>query len=375
MLFSNYGQHSYFVLFFMMQMNEVAELKAAIAQKPAAQAYLNQFTDSCVESFINSYCTNRIRWIENANRNLDNREHHSIQWVSMATKHLGYLQQKKLFDAQCLWRAEQLSIPQIEVCYDFKIWEKDILNCPFIEPISEDDLALYTQYLLQVNPGEGRYGPEDNWQDHSLIINAYKTNNENWEFPEWYDFYNGRRGTGVYMTLPDIRGQKEDFYFELLREQGRKEREAQNIAPTILEPFKFLYYHDKAQRDHFVKLFEDKEVQSFYEAAEWSKRNYRLREDMDYYMYTLFNADEPVPIEANTNWSDAIIKASVTYTNQKIAAALPEAWEMYMMNIQMNIAFPGADRPFDPDNTIRSNYIKAILRGRELNGEPQDLNF
>ncbi len=359
----------------MMEMKEVAQLKAAIAEKPAAQAYLNQFTDSCVESFISSYCTNRIRWIENASRNLDNKEHHSIQWVGMATTHLGYLQQKKLFDAQCLWRAEQLSIPQVQVCYDFKIWEKDILNCPFLEPISEEDLALYTQYLLQVNPGEGRYGPEDNWQDHSLIINAYKTNNENWEFPEWYDFYNGRRGTGVYMTLPDIRGQKEDFYFELLREQGRKEREAQNAAPIVLEPFKFLYYHDKAQRDHFVKLFEDKEVQSFYEAAEWSKRNYRLREDMDYYMYTLFNADEPVPIEANKNWSDAIIKASVTYTNQKIAAALSEAWEMYMMNIQMNIAFPGADRPFDPGNTIKENYIKAILRGRELNGEPQDLDF
>jgi hypothetical protein len=181
-----------FYTFFMIEMNEVAQLKAAIAQNAAAQAYLNQFTDSCVESFINSYYNNRKRWIEHSSRNLDNREYHSIQWVTMATTHLGYLQQKKLFDAQCLWRAEQLSIPQVEICYDFKIWEKDILNCPFLEPISEDDLALYTQYLLQVNPGEGRYGPEDNWQDHSLIINAYKTNNENWEFPEWYDFYNGR---------------------------------------------------------------------------------------------------------------------------------------------------------------------------------------
>ncbi len=66
-------------------------------------------------------------------RYANNEEQHGIKWVSKVSDHLQYIQQKKLFDAQCLWRAEQLDIPDIQICYDFMIWEKDILNCPFID--------------------------------------------------------------------------------------------------------------------------------------------------------------------------------------------------------------------------------------------------
>jgi hypothetical protein len=352
-------------------------IKQEMAANDAMQQYFKQFADDTVRSFINSYAVYKSIWLTHGKHYADNQEHHGIQWVSKASEHLQYIQQKKLFDAQCLWRSEQLDIPEIQLCYDFMMWEKDILNCRFIEPVNESDIELYAQYLLThyTDYDISWRNFHESWQDYTEIIEAYTTNNENRDFPEWYDFYNGCRGTGVYMTLPDIRGEKEAFYMELARNYEKANAAAAVPPPQPFVASKYLFYHDKDQRDWFVQTFENKEVQAYYKAYEWSERNKDLKEELGYYLEVLYEADEPVAMEAHIDWAEAVKNAAKKYTCKKIAEALPEAWEQYMMNIQLNIAFPNEQKFKRSGDAIRNMYEEGILLGRKVNGEPEDFNF
>ena len=250
---------------------EEQQLHNEIAANNSMQAYLKKFTQSQVDSFLNSYVVYKKMWLQYAGDYVADQEEDPIKWVSDAHDHLGNIQQKKLFDMQCLWRAEKIELPGIYISADFRVWEHNILNCPFLEPISREDIDLYAQYLLHENPETGWWwGAEENWQEHDEIIEAYNTDNENRNFPEWYDFYNGRRGTGVNMTLPDIRGEKEGIYEDIARkhQQEELEKDPAYVKPAPYLPAKSLNYYDANHREWFIKTFETKQVQELYAAWE-----------------------------------------------------------------------------------------------------------
>ncbi len=351
------------------------ELKKELSGNTAMQEYLKKFPEASVTSFIDSFTTYKSMWLQYGDMYAAQREDESIKWVSRASEHLKYILQKKMFDMQCLWRAEKIEIDGVALCYDFQVWEKDVLNCPFLEPLTAGDIALYSEFLLTSGNGEEEDLFSENWQDYDEITEAYKTDNNNRDFPEWYHFYNSRRGTGSYMNLPNIRGEKEEFYMDLGREYNRKKNENSNPLPVPVAGPEFLFYYDKKQRDWFVKTFETKEVQQQYEAFEWNADNNDIREDLETSLNTLYTAGEPVIMEAGLNWAEAIKKTAAKYACRKIAEALPEAWEQYMMNIQMNIAFPNETDHHRAGNHIRNLYKEGIMLGRKLNGESEDLNF
>ena len=355
------------------------QIRKEIAENVAMQAYFKKFSQQEVDSFLSSYVNYKKIWLQYAGNFINDQEEAPIRWVNKASEHLAIIQQKKLFDIQCLWCAEKMELPGVVICADFRVWEHDILNCPFLEPISREDIDLYAQYLLIENP-ETAYGwsGDENWQDHDEIIEAYNTDNENRNFPEWYDFYNGRRGTAVYMTLPDIRGQKEAVYEDIARKQQREERkkDPDYVEPKPFDPSRLLSYYDANQRDWFIKTFETKQVQELYSAWEWKNRNRDIEEELEYYLDVLTNADEPVPMPANYNWQDAIKQAANSFVNKKTAEALPEAWEQYLMKRQMNIAFSSeSEHMHQTSLQMKKFYEELILKGRKLSGEPEDFNF
>ncbi|CAF3773379.1 unnamed protein product [Rotaria sp. Silwood1] len=280
-----------------------------IDKNAAMQAYFKQFTPEQVTSFINDFLFYKHLWVKHGQRCLDSLEEHSIQWVTVATEHLKIIQQKKLFDVQCLWRADKIIIPEIQVSWDFKIWGKNILNCHFIEPISAEEVELYQQFLLQSSVNEDlKWYQYVQWQDYENLIAAYNDSDDaDGDFPEWYDFINIRTGNGSYLTLPDIRGKKEEFYLDIGRE------------------------------------------------IKW--------------------ADETVAIEANANWEDGIKTAAIKYYTKKVAEALPEAYEQYLLNLEMNIGF-SVDEKWNFDMNRRLDMLTELLfLGRKERGEPEDFNF
>jgi hypothetical protein len=354
------------------------QIRKDIAENVAMQAYFKKFSEYQVDMFLSSYVSYKKLWLDYAGNYITDQEDAPLRWVNKASDHLAIIQQKKLFDMQCLWRAEQMELPGVTLCVDFRVWEYDILNCPFLEPISREDIDLYAQYLLHENPETNEWwGGEEEWQEHSEIIEAYNTNNENRNFPDWYDFYNGRRGTGVYMTLPDIRGQKEEVYEDIARKYQQEEREKDpaRVEPVPYDPAKSLSYYDTNQREWFVKTFETKQVQELYAAWEWKNRNNNMEEELEYYIDVLMDADEPVPMPANYNWQDAIKQAANSFVNKKTAEALPEAWEQYLMKKQMNIAFNKEDSMHKTFLQLKEFYRDLFILGRKLSGEPEDLNF
>lgn len=340
--------------------------------------FFEGFNPLSIESFIRSYKFYKVFWMTHGERWIQQNEAEDLQWVEAATQHLRIIQQKKLFDAQCLWRAEKVQYEGVEICYDFKWWGKSVMNCPFIDPISEEDVDLYIAYLNQPNVDlPNNWAWIDDWQDYGNIIEAYKSdNNGSRNFPEWYDFYNGRRGTGIFMGLPDVRGEKELHYEILGREFFRKQNE-QKLAEAELKRDKrpFLPSHyDKSFMRYFIDTFENKQLREYYEAYLRHHIDDDKKDALKNNIHLLLTSDEPIYLEPHLNWTEAIERATERFRAKKIAEHLPTAFEQYQIQNTLGIV---EEKPSINKHTdeIRGMYVKFILKGRELSGEPEDFNF
>lgn len=345
-----------------------------IENNTAIKEYLNQFNPKSVEDFIKSYVDLKHNWHTYGPYYVEESEQRSIRWIAYASVHLPVILQKKLFDVQCLWRAEQLEIPGLQLCSEFRVWEKNILNCPFIEPLTEEDIALYQSFLLQCPLDEELDEYDINWQDMDDLRRAHRNERDSGNFPEWYEFVNIRTGTDTLMLLPDIRGQKEKFYIDLCiaerREinQAKYEKQERNIdkRPSIAT-------YKKEDVAEFVSRFEKGESKRLYNGYNYSRNRTRRKDDLSRELDLLFEAEEPVPIQGHSNWETAIKNAARSYERKKIAEALPQAWEQYRMNVDLGIGFPVSD-PYD-NSWLVDMRKEMILRGRVLNGDPEDLMF
>ncbi|WP_046247466.1 hypothetical protein [Hymenobacter terrenus] len=83
---------------------------------------------------------------------------HFVALREAAAQDLWEIQQKKLFDLQCRWRAEHLSLPGVRHTQDFRQWEQYLEYCPWLPPITADEVALYEAYLRS-----DHYVPSRNW--------------------------------------------------------------------------------------------------------------------------------------------------------------------------------------------------------------------
>ncbi len=335
--------------------------------------YLDGFEPESVESFINNYLGQKSMWYEYGGMYARLQENEDLQFENDAFKHLAIIQQKKLFDLQCLWRAEKVKVPGIEICFDFTYWQHDILNCPFIDPVSEEELALYMQYLQQNNVELDEYFLGTGWQDYDELKEAYNTDNEHADFPEWYDFYNGRRGTGSLLLLPDIRGEKEEAYMKVFRAHDREKNREATAAweKKWAERKPSLSYYNNEHTDWFVSTFESKEIQRLYKSFTWYNRNMDSEMQVEENIRFLLKAEEYVPIEAHYNWIEALELAVQKYRCKKIGESLPGAWEQYMITVETGIAFTN-EQDYDD---LREQVAGYILAGRKLMGEPENFDF
>ncbi len=349
------------------------QIEEWLRTEPRFQSYFEGFQPWSVESFMDSYATYKKMWLDYGQMYIDRNASAETQWIEEAAAHLKYILQKKLFDAQCLWRAEQATYEGVEICYDFQVWETNILNCPFLEPITEAEIELYQQFLNSNNVYLEEMDDED-WQEYEDIKEAYATDDGNRNFPEWYDFHNGRTGAGVYMTLPDIRGAKEEGYRDLFFEKQRAEKaeewaeyeRTRDKRPT-------LFFSDKEQVRYFVTTFEDARTRELYEAFEHSNRHAGDREELERTIRFLLDTDELISIERHSDFREALREAAQRYRLRKISEHLPLAYEEYLMN--RSLGLQGAtDNRYRRDD-LRELWGSSILAGRKLAGEPEDFDF
>ena len=348
-----------------------------LMENPIVQEYCNPYRTPSLKLFCDAYARTKAFGMQYGEMYQGINEKKQNEWTDAGYEHLCIIQQKKLFDAHCLWRADQLEIKGVEICYDFYLWEEDVLNCPFIEPITEQEVDWYCQYLSQNNV-ELEVGWLQNWQDYEELKEAYQTSSGHRNLPEWYDFHNGKTGNGILLLLPDVRGEKEEFYRHLGREGYKKENPT---PPYVRDPEfdkPFLDYFDTKRHINVAKKIEDKHtfglMQEFIEATKHrhTYENERAEED---FRYLTEIKNEIVPIEAHYDYREALRRAVVSYRCRKIAEHLPFAFHKYERMRELGFALGTEVKNIKANSSIGNVHRRYILKGREVNGEPRDFNF
>jgi hypothetical protein len=353
----------------------MAQWRKEMMASEVVREYLDKYDADSVNSFLDNYLNQKLSWVKYGDMYAKMKEEEELQFENEAYQYLEMIQQKKLFNLQCEWRAEKVELEDIVLTYDLFAWGDDILNCTLIEPINEDDIAFCQHYLYTGNLYDEDAEIDPDWQDYDSIKEGYQTDNREGYYPAWYEFCDEQKGTGVYLLMPDIRGEKEAFYRGLyFDERDAKEQVAEELArqPAINNKPSLSTYDDKVM-EYLIHKFESKQLQQQYKACKWGISDSYEEERMQVLFKLLSKAEEPVPIEANSNWLEALELAVAKYKRKKVAEALPGVWEQYMMNVEMGIAFH-VDRA-SIHKQLRDIVGKQILTGRRLNGEPEDFNF
>jgi hypothetical protein len=354
------------------------EILAELNNSPQIKELKLKYSLPSVENFIAYYAAEKFRILNWGPQHAQWHEEEDLIWMEKANECIKEIQHKKLFDLQCMWRAEMLDLEGIELCMDFTFWESDILNCPLVPPVTEEEVDLYIGYLLSNNCDIDDWG-FTRWQDYDQIKEAYNNDDADVDFPEWYDFYNGRMGTGVYMLYPDTRGESETYYVrlyhqhqykKLVKEKAKRKQLAENqqqLPPLLLA--------DKEQLRWFVTTFEDKET---LELAEFANA-FRSLDDYNWEWNNdkqlLYDASENVPVLPHYDWREALHRSANLYRRMKISEALPLAHQSYLLRIHSGIPFEHerSHRDFEEWKSHMRNKLKdQIKQGKLLNGELPD---
>ena len=343
-----------------------------IAENPSIQTFFENYHPNSVQSFIDGYINKKYFAYSFGDMYGRMAEEKRTRWINKAHEHLGFILQKKLFDLQCLWRADQIKLEGIEICFDFELCGQNIFNCPFLEPLNKVDIEHYQAYLLKSD----EYYEFDTYtsQDYNTIKEEYSdSGDEGGSIPEWYEYHNLVTGNSSLLLLPNLRGEKELFYRTFKTKRSNEETPPTPAAPTVVDNRPMLNFYDDKDADFFIRTFEDKESQIKFDGYRDGYRS-ETRADLDYeiLIHEMLDEEDNIPIESHYSFREAIKKAHVKFRNRKIAEHLPLAHEQYLFNKQMGFEIEGDE---DTEIDIRNIYIKQILHGREGNGEPRDLNF
>lgn len=339
--------------------------KMELENNPDVQEYLKKYRSSTISFFIDSYVQNKYLAYKYRKHYADQVERDRSIWIEEATKHLALILQKKLFDMQCLWRANQLEISEIDIALDFSIWEIKIFECPFLE-INTLDLELYSEFLLS---GKTHYLEpiEGDWQDYEF----YKDSDDGSEreLPAWYQYHNFKTGNGSLLQLHDCKGEKEKFYIGL--SEGHK-TENKATSEYLQDERPFLFDFAEEATEDIVNQFEDAEAKKYIQ--NYLRYNKSSDMDIDELWYNLSNVEECIPIESHYDYKQALEKAYNNYFFGKVAEHLSIAYSQYLFNRKMNISTADILGRDVYDN-LRKKLCSSILKGRELNGEPRDFNY
>jgi len=233
---------------------------------------------------------------------------------------------------------------------------------------------LLQDYLSQENTILDEYFSTHDWQNYESIKSTYQNNNEMLGIPEWYNFHNLRTGNSKLLLLPDLRGERDNYYLKVWSENEKiTNSELYGVKlPTEIDKRPFLFLHDKDVLAYIVTTFDTKEAQQGHRYFTESNKDDDESEYFERILKELLKAKEFVPIQSHHDFREALEKAYHVYRCKMISEHIPLAYEQYLLNRQMNFSVPKDDiGAYD----LREKYANMILDGRELNGEPRDFDY
>jgi hypothetical protein len=365
-----------------------AQVAEDLLSNPRYDEFFAAYQPPVRAQFVREYVSKRHLWTQFGDFYERHLAGNLTQFEEEAYARLWDIQQKKLFDLQCEWRAELLTVPGVNTSADFDTLGGRIEHCTVIPPIAPAELEMYLDWVRQADYEEElqSHWSGRSWQQYDEIKaqldpETDEANKEGFlfgEVSEWYEFHNQRTGNGRLLRLPDLRGQKEDRYLDAWRAHNAAKREADPPATPATPPDPRPAYiaYDEARQLHgaFAQQFESAALnrqRTSYETANppstWED------EELERVLDFLKDINEPVPIAAGDDWRLAVRQASYAFRKQKLLDSLPQAYESYCQRQEWGIAQPACSER-EP-HSIATWYNKAILKGRKLLGEPKDFNF
>jgi len=351
----------------------IDQLKEDLYCSPRYRNFFDSYDEETIHSFVEAYANKKAFYIIHGKELLQKEEVRQLYFHNLAENLIWEIQQKKLFDLQCLWRAEKVILKDVKVTKDFFSLEASIKSCPHIEPVTRDELQLYIDYLFSDDYSDKDYYMQ--WQDYDFIKNQ-SLMFCNSGIPAWFRFFDKQVHGKNMHDLADIRGEKEFFYLDLLNKKNSSVKKLHedvqnenNAKPSLHFNFKTLEF--------FINTFEDKSIVNYFYAAEKISPELSKNAELDESLQLLTGSDENIPIHANNDWKDAILEAAKILKTKKIAEALWIVYDQYMIRIQTKLPFYNEDENIRQQLILRNieNYKSQILKARVLNGEPEDFNF
>ena len=343
---------------------------------PKYQKYYEGYAPAAVDSFIKSYADQKLRCLEHGRKKDNLEERNQLHWLKVATEHFMIIQRKKIFDAECLWNANELKIAEIETSGDFYGWYENLFNCPFVSPIGKEDIRLYIRFLqLYSAPLYLHYTMWESLYDDYHRFRKGKKAYSN--LPAYYVFHTRETGNDRYLELPDTRTAREQHYIGLQREANREEDEAREKALAATRDNRpRLSHYDPAVVQQFVKRFESREMQGWsaaYEKALGEKSD--KKSNIMNTISILLEEDKPLPINKAAPFEKALDQAYLIKATAELIEAIPRAYDEYLLKQEMQMHPKPRQEVLDWQQKMGGIGKANIIAGRKLAGEPENLDF
>jgi hypothetical protein len=313
-----------------------------LRNNPKAMAYLAEFEPLSVDSFLDSYAQKKFSLLQRG-ESLRQKEGSAIQYYSALAEDLyDHIFHKKLFNLQCLWRADQTELP-IEVAYEFNYWSDNVRACPFIEDVTEKELEAMLHYI-EIAPYDFEYREPWDWQAYDEFKDESTGIGAGENYPDWYEVYDNYMGTQHLMTLPDLKGAREQQYISAWWADKKALLEAN--APK--KPF--MSCHSEST-EAFIRAVEPYKILDYFRLnGEEEEREYRM-EQLRYELERLMEESQEVWVPQG-KFPDAVFQASHNLKAMKVKTLLPQVHEDHLERKAIGITYE-LSNPFDKDELVK----------------------
>jgi hypothetical protein len=358
-----------------------AKIREDLDSNPKYKFFFDQYSEYSAKYFKDYWAEEKAWLIEQGDKYVSEVEYYQTMHSEYARKKIWEIQQRKLFDLNCLWRAEQIKIPEIRTKADFPYWSSNIENCTFLSPITQEE---FDRYLSFVNSSDWDSIHIDDpffmmdWQAYD----DYKLNyfddsyDDSEETPAWYEYYELATGLSSLYDLPDIRGEKEKKYSGYAYKKRSEEWNKDGIVtPYEKDNRPSLSYLDDETVLNFVEKHEEFKYVYAYKCRKIID-NVEEDDELTEAVELLKTADEPIYLSSELKWRASVIDAANSYKKKKLIEELPKAFKNYLFRVEKNIPFESVDihnRDIRKDSA--KAYMETVIEGRLIAGEPGDLNF
>ncbi len=363
----------------------IAEINEKKQSDPVIKAWFEGFQSRSHEDFIRQYANARH---SAASYKYPAKERGLYKvYGHLAETALKAIQFKKLINLQCQWRAGLIDLPNVLTTADFHYNLDDLLDCPFLPPVSQDEMALFSRYVESPDFDESDF---DEWNTGFWFFDearkrarGEKEEDEEIYVPEWHDFYDNHMGTGHLLLLPDIRGEWEHRYIKAYYE---KEKEGKPTVPAPApDPDAKKPRLGMLDYENFAALARLFESQVMLERMTNYVDEILLADDfeeVDQWYESLKAIPENHPFVEHPSWREALRLTVTRYRWGQAVALLPKAWKKYFRDSQddpegwlaerIKNHKPRPDRWGDNWAEQRRTHI---LKGREALGEPANFDY